>query len=139
MAKTQQTPSSGAVGSSDTTDSSRRLEAGAGQGGIGGEAIYRQQCASCHGNKGEGTPKFSQSLTGDRTLTDLQKYIDETMPEEVPQKCSGDDAARVAAYIYHAFYSPLAQARNQPPRIAGVPFDRPAVSPIRRRFGRTPQ
>ena len=34
-----------------------------------------------------------------------------------PEKCVGADAQRVAQYMYDAFYSPVAQARNQPARI----------------------
>ena len=41
------------------------------------------------------------------------------MPEDAPGDCVGDDADRVAAYIYESFYSKAAQARNnfQPSRI----------------------
>jgi mono/diheme cytochrome c family protein len=34
-----------------------------------GATIYKSQCASCHGNLGEGVPgKFDEPLTGDRSL-----------------------------------------------------------------------
>jgi hypothetical protein len=36
----------------------------------------------------------------------LAKLIDKTMPEDEPEKCVGEDARKVAAYIYDAFYSP---------------------------------
>ena len=41
------------------------------------------------------------------------------MPEDAPGECVGEDADKVAAYIYESFYSKTAQARNkfQPPRI----------------------
>ena len=39
------------------------------------------------------------------------------MPEDNPGTCVGDDAKNVAAYIYDAFYSPAARARNQPARV----------------------
>ena len=41
------------------------------------------------------------------------------MPEDAPGDCVGEDAEKVAAYIYESFYSKAAQARNkfQPPRI----------------------
>src|ERR1051326_2645590 len=39
------------------------------------------------------------------------------MPPGPGPKCAGPDAQKVAAYIFNAFYSPLAQARNRPPRV----------------------
>lgn len=83
-----------------------------------GEQIYRQLCAKCHGANGEGvTKEYGKPLVGDRSVAELAKIIDKTMPEDAPEKCVGDDARRVAQYIYDAFYSPVAQARNQPARI----------------------
>ncbi|HVA51144.1 MAG TPA: DUF1592 domain-containing protein [Pirellulales bacterium] len=83
-----------------------------------GEQIYREQCARCHGPAGEGVKEeYGKPLIGDRPLVDLTKVIVETMPENEPEKCVGDDATQVAAYIYDAFYSKAAQARSHPPRI----------------------
>ncbi len=85
-----------------------------------GEQIYRQQCAACHGKSGEGTDDhYPAWLVGDRSLTGLARYIAKTMPEDAPGECVGEDAENVAAFIYEAFYSKAAQARNkfQPPRI----------------------
>ena len=83
-----------------------------------GEQIYRTLCASCHGAAGEGTEdKYSEPLVGDRSVTELAAIIDKTMPEDAPEKCVGEDAKKVAAYIHDAFYSPVAQARNKPARI----------------------
>lgn len=80
-----------------------------------GAAIYQAQCASCHGDKGEGVPgKYDEPLTGDRSLQALTKKIERTMPEEDPDTCVGEDAQQVAVYIYDAFYSPTAQARLNP-------------------------
>ncbi len=39
------------------------------------------------------------------------------MPDDAEKKVSADDAAQVAGYIYDAFYSPEARARNKPARI----------------------
>lgn len=50
-------------------------------------------------------------------MADLSKYIAQTMPPG-PKKCSKEEAQKVAAYIYDAFYSPVAQARNAPARVA---------------------
>jgi cytochrome c len=83
-----------------------------------GEKIYRQQCARCHGPAGEGDDEFyPQPLAGDRGLEELARYIAKTMPEDKPEKVSREDAERVAAYIYDAFYSKVARNRNLPVRI----------------------
>jgi len=82
-----------------------------------GAPIYRQHCASCHGAKGEGSQEYPHPLVGDRSVLQLARFIEKTMPEDDPDLCRGADAERVASYIYEAFYSRTAQARNQPPRI----------------------
>jgi cytochrome c553 len=83
-----------------------------------GEQIYRQRCASCHGASGEGTQDgYSRPLAGDKSAAQLARLIAKTMPKDADEKCSADEAARVAAYIFEAFYSPAAQARNHPPRV----------------------
>jgi mono/diheme cytochrome c family protein len=85
-----------------------------------GEQIYRQQCASCHGAIGEGTDDhYPRPLIGERSVPGLARLIAKTMPEDAPGECVGEDADRVAAYIYESFYSKTAQARNkfQVPRI----------------------
>jgi hypothetical protein len=86
--------------------------------GRSGEQIYRQLCARCHGATGEGTKEnFPRPLVGKCSVAQLTRLIADTMPEDDPGKCVGEDAAKVAAYIYEAFYSKEAQGRNQPPRI----------------------
>jgi mono/diheme cytochrome c family protein len=83
-----------------------------------GEQIYAQQCARCHGAAGEGVKdEYAKPLVGDRPLDDLARLIGETMPEDHPEACVGEDAARVARYVYDAFYSREAQARRAPPRV----------------------
>src|SRR5262245_19084103 len=82
-----------------------------------GEQIYRDQCASCHGKSGEGSKTYGHLLLGNRSVNQLAKFIAKTMPEDDPGTCVGDDAQKVADYIYDAFYSKTAQARNKPPRI----------------------
>ncbi|TWU01974.1 DUF1588 domain-containing protein [Neorhodopirellula pilleata] len=84
----------------------------------GGE-IFKSQCAACHGETGQGTEdSYPDPLTGDSSIGELTEIIADTMPEEDPEKCVGEDAAAVAAYIHHAFYSEAAQLRNRPPRQA---------------------
>lgn len=83
-----------------------------------GELIFRELCASCHGAKGEGVKtEYAQPLAGDKPLQELTELIDKTMPEGEPEKVDGVEAQNVAKYVYDTFYSPVAQARNAPPRI----------------------
>ncbi len=82
-----------------------------------GSLIFRRQCASCHGEKGEGTKRYQHPLAGTRSEGELTRFIAKTMPPG-PRKCALPDAQKVASYIYDAFYSSLAQARNKPARIA---------------------
>ncbi|RBP47897.1 cytochrome c553 [Roseimicrobium gellanilyticum] len=80
-----------------------------------GAVIYRNTCLECHGAKGEGVAgKYDDPLHGERSLESLTKRIERTMPEGKEGTCVGDDAKNVAEYIYHAFYSAEAQARNAP-------------------------
>lgn len=81
-----------------------------------GARLFAEKCASCHGAKGEGTSDVPQPLFGDRSAYDLAEVIDTTMPEGEPEECTGEDAAAVAAWMLHEFYSPAAQARINPPR-----------------------
>ncbi|HXT59639.1 MAG TPA: DUF1592 domain-containing protein [Pirellulales bacterium] len=83
-----------------------------------GEQIYQKQCAACHGAKGEGViDGYAKALVGDRPLDDLARVIEKTMPKDEAEKCVGEDARKVAAYIYEAFYSKAAQIRNSRPRV----------------------
>lgn len=85
---------------------------------LAGEQIYVQQCARCHGASGEGVKEgYAKPLVGDRPLDDLAKVIAETMPEDHPETCVGEDAVNVAKYVYDAFYSKAAQARNSRARV----------------------
>ena len=81
-----------------------------------GEQVYRQQCAACHGVKGEGTKLYRKPLTGSQSVGQLAKFIAQSMPPG-PKKCTAPDAQKVASYVSDAFYSPVAQARNKPARI----------------------
>lgn len=82
-----------------------------------GEQIYKQMCARCHGPKGEGTNKATQSLTGDWSIARLAAVIDRTMPEDDPDQLDAAGSKKVAEYMYDAFYSPVAQAKLNPPRV----------------------
>ena len=90
----------------------RAANRGPGRRSIGSSAL------SCHGASGEGTAEnYPRPLTGDRSLGQLAGFIEKSMPEDNPGTCVGDDAKNVAAYIYDAFYSPAARARNKPARV----------------------
>jgi hypothetical protein len=83
---------------------------------VTGEAIFAAKCASCHGSKGVGGPGFPKPLVGNRSVGDLGKFIAQSMPPG-PNKTPLAEAQKIAAYMHAAFYSPLAQARNRPPRV----------------------
>jgi cytochrome c553 len=83
-----------------------------------GPEIYADQCARCHGKSGEGTAdNYPDPLAGDKSVPQLAKLIHETMPDDADTKCSAEDAEKVAAYIYDAFYSVDARVRNKPARV----------------------
>jgi hypothetical protein len=83
-----------------------------------GEAVYRQDCMSCHGPVGEGVAgKSDEPLVGEKSIASLAKYIAREMPEDEPGTLSMADATASAEYIHQAFYSAEARARNHPPRI----------------------
>lgn len=83
-----------------------------------GRDVYKQECARCHGKSGEGVKgKYDEALRGDRTLEKLTRYIERAMPDDNPGKCTGDNAAAVAKYIYDSFYSRESQAKLHPARI----------------------
>lgn len=75
--------------------------------GVDGSKIYHARCASCHGVHGEGvSDKYADPLVGDKSIGELTQIIEETMPEDQPGTCAGDEAAAVAQFIFDAFYSP---------------------------------
>jgi mono/diheme cytochrome c family protein len=82
-----------------------------------GQAVYKQECARCHGQMGEGTKKTTKALFGEKSASQLFKVIQSTMPDDDPGSCTDEEYRKVAAYIYDAFYSPDAQARLHPPRV----------------------
>jgi cytochrome c len=80
-----------------------------------GEELYLAQCASCHGEFGEGNGRWPELMGGKGTLTsdDPRKtigsywpyaatifdYIRRTMPFTAPQSLSDDDVYALTAYI----------------------------------------
>ena len=83
-----------------------------------GEQLYRDQCAACHGDQGQGVEgEYDDPLVGDASVGELAATIDFTMPLDDPEACVGEDAEAVAAYVHYAFYSEAARIRNRPPQI----------------------
>jgi mono/diheme cytochrome c family protein len=71
-----------------------------------GREIYLQLCTDCHGRDGEGVPgKYRAPLGGDRSLEKLTSIVIDTMPEDAPEKCVGEEAEAVVRYLYETFYS----------------------------------
>ncbi|MEQ8846726.1 DUF1592 domain-containing protein [Botrimarina sp.] len=88
----------------------------AAEGAPSGAELFAAQCADCHGEKGQGTDYYSSPLVGDLPVRELARVISDTMPEGDPAACVGPEAEAIARYAHQAFYSPIAQARNAPPR-----------------------
>jgi mono/diheme cytochrome c family protein len=84
-----------------------------------GEKIYRQKCADCHGATGQGVAdEYADALTGDWALARLTRYVATTMPDDKPGSLTRTEADAVSTYIFDTFYSPAAQARLRPARVA---------------------
>jgi cytochrome c len=67
-----------------------------------GPVVYREKCASCHGEQGQGVAaEYSNALIGDKSIRELTQYIDKSMPKGSPEDCSTAEAAAVAEYIHH--------------------------------------
>ena len=99
-----------------------------------GAAIYKQQCARCHGANGEGSKQYKQRLEGDRSVAQLAEVIRKTMPENDPGSLTVAQSQAVAEYIHKSFYGPLAREGNKPARVAlarlTVPQYRQAVADL---------
>ena len=68
---------------------------------LSGEQIYSKQCLDCHGAKGEGVKsEYEEPLVGDWSLEKLTKYVSKNMPEDKPKLCEGEEAKRVAKFVF---------------------------------------
>ncbi len=83
---------------------------------VDGRKAFASKCAPCHGDKGQGGAGYRKPLVGDRSVSELAKFIGKTMPPGAP--CAAPEAAAVAAFVHSEFYSPLAQERNRPARVS---------------------
>src|ERR1700691_5197004 len=71
-----------------------------------GSQNFRQQCAKCHGRKGEGVKgKYDDALHGDWSIEKLSRYIHKNMPDDDPGTVASAEAEPVDRYIYASVYS----------------------------------
>lgn len=98
----------------DVGPSGAGLPAGSGTVAAG-EKLYQQQCASCHGDKGQGGP--ANRLVGGGALntdkpvktvgsfwpysTTIFDYIRRAMPHQAPQSLTNDQVYAATAYILY--------------------------------------
>jgi mono/diheme cytochrome c family protein len=72
-----------------------------------GEAVYKEQCAACHGDNLEGSgpmpalagPDFAKSWKG-KTVADLFDKTHSSMPATAPGSLTDKQTADVLAYIF---------------------------------------
>jgi S-disulfanyl-L-cysteine oxidoreductase SoxD len=80
-----------------------------------GEKLYQEQCASCHGEFGEGNGRWPELIGGEKTLKSddprrtvasywpyapgIFDYVRRTMPFAAPQSLSDDDTYAIVAYL----------------------------------------
>jgi mono/diheme cytochrome c family protein len=93
-----------------------------------GQAIYKAQCAECHGNALEGT--VGSPLTGDgfrsnwsaRPLSAFVDKIQKTMPFSTPGSLSRQQSSDLTAYILQAAEFPAGRAELTEAVLAGIAF-----------------
>ena len=83
---------------------------------IDGSTVFKQKCASCHGDKAQGGPGYQKPLVGTRTIAELSSFIKQSMPPG-PKKCPPSEAEPVATFLYDTYYSAIAQEKNRPARV----------------------
>jgi hypothetical protein len=99
-----------------------------------GAALYKAQCARCHGANGEGAKKYAKPLVGDLSPLQLAKIVRETMPEDNPNSLTEAESVAIAEHMHAGFYSAVARDRARPARIdlarLTVPQYRNAVADV---------
>ncbi|MGC5779577.1 c-type cytochrome [Methylobacterium sp. NFXW15] len=130
----------------------RKLPAGSGSVAHG-RTVFEEQCASCHGGRGEGGT--GERLAGGQGTLATAKpvktvgsfwpyaptlfdYIRRAMPMNAPQSLSDDDVYAVSGYVLHlnglapedaVFDAKLLSAIRMPNRDGFIPDPRPDVKP----------
>ena len=95
---------------------------------VRGQAIYKTQCAECHGNALEGT--VGTPLAGDgflsswsaRPLSLLVDKIQKTMPFSAPGSLSRQQSADLTAYMLQFGKFPAGRAELTEATVAGIEF-----------------
>ena len=82
-----------------------------------GETLYRQECASCHGEKlegrGQAPPLTGSDFTMDwngMTMDDLFEKMQTSMPADKPGQLSREQNAALLAFILNANQFPVGAA-----------------------------
>lgn len=95
-----------------------------------GESVYNQQCASCHGQKLEGSgqnpPLAGNDFMTDwkgRTLSDLYTKIHATMPATNPGSLTPEQSADLVAFVL--------KSNNMPAGTSALPQDPSALASIK--------
>ena len=106
----------------------------AGQAARGGQ-VYRDQCASCHGDALEGS--VGPPLAGDgflsvwsaRLVVELVDKIHNTMPLQAPAPLSREQSLDLTAYILEAGGFPAGSAELADGALAAIAFPTAATAP----------
>ena len=99
-----------------------------------GDALYEEQCVSCHGPIRAFIPEMA-ALLGDHTfrsnwrgrpLSELFGMIIETMPQDAPGTLTPGEAASLVAFILQGNRAPAGESElpHDPAVLADIPFDR---------------
>jgi mono/diheme cytochrome c family protein len=97
-----------------------------------GEALYRQECASCHGEKLEGRGQAPPLTGGDftmdwngMTVDDLFEKMQTSMPADKPGQLSREQNATLLAFILNAnkFPAGAAELPTEGERLRQIRFE----------------
>ena len=100
-----------------------------------GQAIYKAQCAECHGNALEGT--VGSPLAGDRFLSEwsarpLSAFVDKiqkTMPFSTPGSLSRPQSSDLTAYILQVGKFPAGRTELNEAALARIEFPQRSAAP----------
>lgn len=82
-----------------------------------GKQIYQKMCVECHAENGQGISEKANPFQGSKSIAELTALIEETMPEEDPELCQGEQAERAAQYVFNQFYAKNQKADSQKSRV----------------------
>jgi S-disulfanyl-L-cysteine oxidoreductase SoxD len=99
---------------------------------VRGEAAYRKNCTSCHGEKLKGMDENPPLSGGDFTsnwngmsVGDLFEKIQVSMPADRPGKLSKDDNAEILAYVlkFNKFPAGAKELPASADALSGIRFE----------------